>query len=158
MDLSQASPVSTTPFPQTAGQSRSLSWLQPAGQQLSPLVQRVMGVASQRAVQAILSPAKAYCLHSPGGGQSPGHAPVLPSRIDGSQLSLGPSTTPLPHTGLQSLSRLWLPAVGQHPSPAMYRLMVVNWQRALQVSFESNVSVVQVLPSSQLCGHEPRIP
>src|SRR6185436_10889540 len=49
MPRSQISPMSTTPLPQTAGQSGSLSWLQPVGQQPSPMAQAVMGEDSQRA-------------------------------------------------------------------------------------------------------------
>src|SRR5204863_531114 len=112
----------------------------------------------QRAEQVIGSPARVNCRQSLGGGQTPGQAPVLPVAMAGSQVSLGPSTAPLPHTAGQSLSRLWLPPGGQQPSSGANMVMGATMQRALQVAFDSSISVVQLLPSSQDCGHEPPIP
>src|SRR5262249_54050632 len=106
MPLSHDSPVSTTALPHTTGQSESLLWLQPGGQQLSPPAQAVIGSLSQRAVHEAASPASLKRLHSLGAGQVVGHAPGMPAAIALSQVSLGGSTMPLPHTDGQSGSLL----------------------------------------------------
>lgn len=67
---SHCSPASTTPSPQTTGQSESVVAVQPAGQQPSPPMQRVIGVATQLAVQEAGEPRSATVVHDPAAGQA----------------------------------------------------------------------------------------
>src|SRR5262249_56678340 len=67
---------------------------------------------------------------------------VLPS----SHCSPG-STTPLPHTGWQSLSLFALAPGGQQPSPFAGFVIGTNAQAATQVPPLSRTSIVQLLPS-----------
>src|SRR5262249_56268791 len=68
------------------------------------------------------------------------------------------STTPLPHTGAQSLSVLLFWPGGQQPSPFLGDVTGSWLQLALHVPPAWSVSVVQALPSSQLVGHAPGWP
>src|SRR5262245_26463245 len=82
--------------------------------------------------------------------EQPSPSVVLPS----SQVSPA-STTPLPHTGAQSLSVLLFWPGGQQPSPFLGDVTGSWLQLALHVPPAWSVSVVQALPSSQLVGHAP---
>src|SRR4051812_44321953 len=137
MALSHASAGSTTPLPQTMGQSLSVSLLQPMGQQSSPLTHAVMGCGSQRTLHMEGSPSILSDWHWLGASHEEGQAPGPPAEIPGSHVSLGDSTTPLPQTNGQSLSRLWLPFAGQQPSPATKAVIGAYWQRALHVPPDS---------------------
>src|SRR5262247_1258227 len=97
MPVSQASPASTAPLPQTTGQSPSLLLVQPGAQQPSPLVQVVIGVVTQRAVQVppFISVSVVQLLPSL---QLVGQAPGWPAAMPVSQVSLG-STWPSPQVG-----------------------------------------------------------
>src|SRR5262245_24482193 len=62
------------------------------------------------------------------------------------------STTPLPHTGAQSLSLLAFAPLGQQPSLLAGVVIGACVQRAVQAD-PTSVSVVHASPSSQLVGH-----
>src|SRR6266568_9213808 len=68
------------------------------------------------------------------------------------------STTPLPHTGAQSLSSLALAPFGQQPSPLAGSVIAAWAHAAVQVPPFSSVSLVHALPSSQLVGQAPGRP
>jgi len=147
---SQRSPGSRRPSPHTAGQSASVSAVQPAGQQPSPPAQATTGVAAQRALQLVAAPSSATRRQAPPAGQAAGQAP--------SQLSTGASTTPLPHSGAQSASRRKLPPGGQQPSPARKVVTGRDRQAAAQVPAPTSRSCVQGFASAQVVGHAPGRP
>src|SRR5262245_1662195 len=97
MAVSQVSPASTAPLPQTAGQSPSLLLLQPGAQQPSPLRHMVTGAVVHVAVQvpALFSVSVVQLLPSL---QLVGQAPGWPVAMPVSQVSLE-SPTPLPQVG-----------------------------------------------------------
>src|SRR5262245_28000164 len=97
MPVSQVSPASTMPLPQTAGQSPSLLLLQAGGQQPSPLRHMVTGVVVHVAVQvpAFCSVSVVQLLPSL---QLVGQAPGWPAAMPVWQVSPA-STAPLPQVG-----------------------------------------------------------
>jgi hypothetical protein len=99
--LSQDSPFSTRPLPQLAGQSLSLTAVQPPGQQPSPAAQVVMRTWLQVAVQSAALPVTLSVVHGSVSAQSVGQAPSSPAAMAGSQLSPG-SSRPLPQPGSAS--------------------------------------------------------
>jgi hypothetical protein len=116
---SQISPGSMTPLPHTGMQLLSFAALHPVGQQLSLLAQPVImppsGALTHWTWHAV--PTSARSVH-PMFGHIVGQAPAPPSPIPVSQSSPG-STTPLPHTAMQSASWFALqPVIGQQPSCA----------------------------------------
>jgi hypothetical protein len=144
---SQVSPLSTIELPQLAEQSLSLLWLQPAGQQPSPLLQVVMAVKVQAASQVETSPVSVSVVQALPSLQEVGQCP--------SQVSPG-SIVPLPQDDAQSESFWWLQPAGQHPSPPRQALICTLLQTALQVAaLPTKVSVVQALPSSHELGQVP---
>src|SRR6266567_8131289 len=82
--------------------------------------------------------------------EQPSLSAVLPS----SHSSPG-STTPLPHSAVQSSSVLALAPRGQQPSPSCAAVMGACVQWASQLPPPTRVSVVHVSPSSQLVGQAP---
>jgi hypothetical protein len=156
--LSHASPGSCTPLPQTAAQSPSETLLQVDGQQASPDAQVVMALGSHRALQSADEPVSPKVVHPLAGGQEVGQAPAAPAAMALSQFSDGPSTIPLPQTTGQSASRLWLPPVGQQPSPPTKSVMAGKRHVALQVPADWRSSRVQARPSEQVCGQAPAAP
>src|SRR5262245_35138016 len=94
MPVSQVSPASTAPLPQTAGQSPSLLLVQPGGQQPSPLRHMVTGTVVHVAVQvpALFSVSVVQLSKSL---QLVGQAPGRPAAMPVSQVS-PESTVPLP--------------------------------------------------------------
>src|SRR5438309_5294364 len=133
MAVSQTSPAGfwITPSPQLGLQSGSVATVQPAGQQPSATgAQAVTGCTPQTALQRSRSPVRTRLMHAEGlAGQPVGQGTVLPA--PGSQASPS-SRTPLPHLAAQSLSRLWLPPLGQQASPAVNDVMGVCAQVAWQ--------------------------
>jgi hypothetical protein len=129
------------------GQSKSLA-SQPGGQQLSPLIQAVIGVW-QTAVQSAALPSSVSSVHG-----LPSSAQLVGQDDTGSQVSPN-STTPLSHTGAQSLSVLALHPAGQQLSPLIQAVIGV-WQTAVQfAALPSSVSSVHASPSSvQLVGQD----
>jgi hypothetical protein len=111
---SQSSPaaISTTPLPQLAEQSLSLSCEQLAGQQLSPPMQASIGCMTQMAVQLAASPSIVALRHA----LAPAQDPAVGQVSIGSQVSSA-SRIPLPHRAAQSMSLLASVPAGQQPSP-----------------------------------------
>jgi hypothetical protein len=109
---SQVSPVSSRPLPQP-GQSTSLVGPHPVGQKPSA-GPHARGVVVQAYVQALTLPDDVRTLSA-----SDTHAVICVMQLlGGSHVSLAArSTTPLPHTGWQSLSFKELQADGQQLSP-----------------------------------------
>jgi hypothetical protein len=136
---SQASPASTAPSPQTGVQSGSLAEVQPAGQQLSPEVQAVIGATEHEVLQLVREPRRVTVMQVPWAGQSFGQEAGTAL----SQVSTGRSTTPLPHMALQSASMVRSPPGGQQPSPAMNAVTGKCTQAAEQVPADSRRSLVQ---------------
>jgi hypothetical protein len=107
---SQVSLTSLVPLSQTARQSRSWLAVQPGGQQPSSEVQAVsFPVSTQMALQVAALPSSSKVVQ-PRPGQTVGQLPR------GSHCSAA-STTPLPHSGLQSMSLAAVHPTGQQPSP-----------------------------------------
>ena len=73
MPRSHCSGASTTPSPQTVGQSESVTAVHPGGQQPSPPTQATMGVETQLAVQLAGEPRRATVVQDPAAGQLVGH-------------------------------------------------------------------------------------
>src|SRR5262249_31343952 len=90
-------------------------------------------------------------------GQVTGQAPGIPGGMPVSQRS-EPSTTPLPHTGLQSMSVLKLQPEGQQPSLVkLQRVIALCAHWAVQVcALPTRRSVVHALPSLHCArvGHD----
>jgi hypothetical protein len=101
--LSQASPISRTPLPQTAGQSSSTFRLPPVGQQPSPGMKATIGLNGQAAVQP--EPDSVSSVHGCMSSHAVGQAPVAGGAMPVSHVSPF-STTPLPQTTGQSVSVL----------------------------------------------------
>jgi hypothetical protein len=125
LDGSHVSPDSTRPLPQP-GQSMSLVGPHPVGQKPSA-GPHARAVAVQRYVQAVTLPDDVRTLSA-----SETHAAICAVHmLGGSHVSLADrSTTPLPHTGWQSLSFVELHADGQQLSPFMHavcRLPLTHW-------------------------------
>jgi hypothetical protein len=145
---SQVSPGSRMLLPHTPVQSASLVALQPEAQQPSPARQAVIVVNVQRASQLDAEPNSVSVVQLTPSLQVVGQdAPSQPSPD---------STTPLPHTGEQSLSLVALAPEGQQRSPfdatVMGRLLHVT----LQLSAEPfSTSLVHTTPSSQVVGQSP---
>jgi hypothetical protein len=94
---SQLSPLSSKPFPQLAEQSPSVLLPQAGGQQPSPVLQAMMTVCLQLAVQAAAVPLSASWVQASPSLQDVGQLE------GGSQLS-PLSMTPLPHQGTEGLT------------------------------------------------------
>src|SRR5262245_56750130 len=97
MPVSQVSPASTAPLPQATAQSPSLLLVQPGAQQPSPLVQVLIGVVTQRAVQVPALISVSVVQLSPS-LQLVRQAPGWPAAMAVSQVS-PESTAPLPQVG-----------------------------------------------------------
>jgi len=151
---SQASPASTAPSPQTGVQSGSLAAVQPAGQQLSPEVQAVIGTATHEEVQLVGDPRKVSVMQVPSEGQTIGQE----AGSARSQVSTGRSTTPLPHIAAQSASTVRSPPGGQQPSPATNAVTGRCTQAAEQVPAESSRSLVQGSRSLHAFSQAPGAP
>ena len=144
---SQASFVSTTPFPQLAVQSSSLLLLQPLGQHPSPFSQTLMPEKTQTALQSLALPLIKSDVHARPSSQAVGQFP--------SQLSPA-STTLLEQSGAQSSSLRLLQPGGQQPSEEVQAEITVLEQSALHVDADpSKASTVHVFWSSQLAGQSP---
>jgi hypothetical protein len=156
MARSQRSPGSTTPSPQTAGQSLSSAASQPGGQQPSPGAHAPIGRVTQRALHAAAVPSSSTTVQAPSDGQAVGQ--LAPGVVPSSQLSLGPSTTPFPHAGAQSGSTANVAPGGQQPSPASGAVMGTNTQAASQVPAPTRMSRVQLFPSLHDVGQAPAAP
>ena len=145
--VSHVSVPSSTPLPHRGAQSASLVALQvsrpPPGQQLSLVVaplQVVIGVVEQETLHAAFVPLRTAVEQAGGVGQV-----MAAHEVAGSQVS-APSTTPLPHTALQSVSFVALHPIGQHMSPGVARLHVVigvcvqvTWHASAPTTFASTV-------------------
>jgi hypothetical protein len=143
---SHVSPSSITPFPHLAEQSVSLVELQPGAQQPSPLMQVVIAVNLHTALHVAALPDNVSVVQA-----------LLSLQLVG-QLDAGShvspvSTTPLPHLTAQSVSLVLLHPEGQHPSPLLQVLIVVNVHLAVHAAaLPVSVSVVQALLSLQEVG------
>ena len=138
---SQSSPASSRPFPQPL-QSWSDIAVAPRGQQPSPERAAVMALCVQAAVQSAVEPVMPSSVHGSSSSQDLGQ--LAPSHF-----SPG-STTPLPHTGSQSLSVLAFAPLGQQPSLLLARVMgVCMHMRVQSVAEPMGLSSVQLLLSSQ---------
>jgi len=104
---SQVSLGSTRPLPQLAEQSLSLAFVQPEGQQPSPLVQEVTDWWLQAKLQVEAAPVEASRVQALPSSQLVGQSP--------SQVSLT-SRRPLPQLAEQSLSVALVQPMGQQPS------------------------------------------
>ena len=143
---SQVSPGSTTELPQLALQSLSDRASQPAGQQLSPLVQLTMGTALHATLQFAALPVMESIVQAFPSSQPAGQL------AGGSQVSPG-STKPSPHVPLQSLSDTPSHPAGQQPSLSAHRTMGRLEHATLQLAaLPVRMSSVHALPSSQLVG------
>jgi hypothetical protein len=142
---SQSSPGSTTPLPHTGAQSPSVSALQPvAGQQPSLATMHVMIVAEATHWRWHPVPCKVRAVQPMFGHEVGQLAPSQSSPI---------SSTPLPHTGEQSLSFNELHAPGQHPSLFTHMVCVpVFTQAAVHVPAFANERSMQAC-CGQLIGH-----
>jgi hypothetical protein len=142
---SQVSVPSTMPLPQLLEQSLSLvvsHWL---GQQPSPLRHSVLGVSVQTTLQDSAVPVAEACRQL---------SVLMHVQLEGGSQVSDDSTTLLPQTALQSVSRVALALLGQQPSAA-----------PTLVIFSSTQVVPQPLPASatrmhgselaQLVGHAP---
>src|SRR5262249_36169657 len=146
-----------TPLPQTGEQSRSLTALQPGGQQPSGMLeQAVTGACTQCAWQSV--PCTESVVHGLLSLQSAGVGHLAgPLAMPVSHWS-PPSSTPLAHVAEQSRSLLGLQVAGQHPSFAvpMHWVIAACEQSAVQLLAEpEKLSVVQESLSLQLatfCG------
>jgi len=155
MVLSQVSPLSTTPLPQTGEQSASLLALQPGAQHPSPPRQLVMGRLEQMAVHRVALPTSVSMVQASLSLHEVGHAPVPEERAL-SQVSPA-SKMALPQTGRQSESLLALQPGAQHPSPPRQAVMRRLEQLAVhRAARPDNVSFVQASLSSHEVGQAPR--
>ena len=124
---SQLSPASRTPFPHLGWQSLSLFAFAPGGQQPSPLFASAITVWEHTRLQPWADPTPRSCVHALPSSQLRSH---LPSQVSAR------STTPLPHTGWQSLSLFAFAPGGQQPSALRGRVMKLLVHIALQRSLE----------------------
>jgi hypothetical protein len=143
---SQVSPVSTTPFPHVTEQNGSLLLLQPAGQQLSPVLHWVIAWWVQAALQLAALPVSASMVqplpssHVAAVGQLP------------SQVSPG-STTMFPQLAEQNGSLFRLQPAGQQLSPPVHWVIAWCVQAALQLAaLPVSMSMLQPLPSSHIAA------
>lgn len=111
LDGSHVSVPLTTPSPQLAEHSESSPLLQPFGQQPSPGLQAVISDVSQVAEHFDASPSMDVVMQASLDWQL---AEV--GQLEGGSHVSPPSSTPLPHVGLQSGSLSELPSLGQQPS------------------------------------------
>jgi hypothetical protein len=144
---SHVSFCSTTRLPHFGEQSRSLLALmfEPVGQQPSPLLAEVIGVAVQTALHCAAEPISLSSVQSSPSLQDVGQSP--------SHTSPG-STALLPQLGEQSLSLTLFAFAGQQPSSLMAATIGRCEQLALHcATLPVSMSFVHALPSSQFCGH-----
>jgi len=134
-------------LPQVAEQSLSVLWVQPAGQQPSPLLQLVMFWYEQAAVHDAAEPVSVSTVQA------------LPSLHELGQLpsQVSPASTSLsPQKPVQSVSLAWVQPAGQQPSPPMQVVIDWNEQATEQLPAEPvKESMVQALPSLQAVGQLP---
>lgn len=144
---SHVSLPSTTPFPQEAEQSESLSEVQPAGQHPSPLLQALTVVYVHVTLQLPALPVSVSVVHELPSSHEPGQLPSHDSPL---------SWTAFPQTGLQSESVSDVQPAGQQPSELSEHVLATLAQTRSQVAADPVLlSVVQTLPSSQLAGQLP---
>ena len=125
----------------------SLRLLHPEAQHPSPSVQVVISIVVQNASQVVAEPLKESSVHALESSQAVGQFP--------SQISFV-SMTPLPQSGLQSVSLLLLQPLAQHPSPLVQAVIPVNTQTASQLEeLPFRESDVQLSPSLQVAGQFP---
>jgi hypothetical protein len=146
---SQTSPVSMAELPHTTGQSLSLLWLPPAGQQLSPLAGPVIALCAHCRVHAL--PATLSRVHGRLSLQSAALAGQLPSH------SSPVSTTLFGHFGAQSRSVTLLALGGQQPSPATVALIGACAHCRAQ-ALPVTLSVVQAMLSLQSAALAGQLP
>src|SRR4051812_19268042 len=91
LNPSHVSPLSTTPFPQNAGQSVSLRLLQPLGQQPSPFTQVRIEVFVHTTLHVEVLPVRVSFVHALPSLHVAGHVPSHFSPA-------GVLTIPSPHT------------------------------------------------------------
>jgi len=145
---SQVSPGSMTPLPHELEQSLSVEGSQPAGQQPSPPVQRVMGRKEQRAEQFAALPVRTSFVQGLESSQ------IVGQDEGGSHVSPG-SMTPLPHEVEQSMSVEGSHPSGQQPSPALHSVMGWSVHTALQLSaLPYRTSRVHGSASAHVVGQE----
>jgi hypothetical protein len=152
IDVSQVSPLDTTPSPHRAGQSLSVPMLAPIGQQPSPLAGAVIGAALHEAAQ-VPAPVSTSAVQAIPSLQLVGQRPP-PLVIAVSQASPG-DRMPSPQTPVQSLSVAIVAPDGQQPSPFLGAVIGVEPQTALQVPAPISASAVHAAPSSQAVGQAP---
>ncbi len=149
--MSHSSPASSTPLPQTTGQSLSVSELAPEGQQPSLAVALgFTGVLAHLRVQA--PPVRVSLVQELPSAQSAvdGHLPA-PILMPGSQVSPA-SSRPLPHLAAQSTSVSDEAPAGQQPSdlPRLGCSGVLT--QCLLQPLPPTLSAVQTFMSSQSAG------
>jgi hypothetical protein len=134
-----------TPLPHIGLQSLSVIAFAPLGQQPSPLLGAVTVLGMHVALQFAALPINTFELQPEVAPQALGQLPSHVSPL---------STTPLPHTGLQSLSLFALPPGGQQPSPFVGAVIGECVQTALHcAALPVVMSVVQPFPSSHEVAH-----